>query len=359
MKRLRLLIPFVFTLVLALTTGASAHPPAFTVVASGLDNPRGLEFAPGGALFVAEAGRGGPGPPCITGPEGDQQCLGATGAVTRITRWGQERVVTGLPSLAGPEGAGATGPHDISFSGRRAYIVTGLGAPPSVRDTLGPGGTDLGRLLRIRRDGTWTSQADIAAYEAAADPDGQGPFTNPYAVLAKGGRQYVVDAGGNSLLRVARDGGISTFSVFPTREAGGHESVPDSIVAGPGGGLFVGEFTGGPFPVGGANVYRVEPGEPPEVYAGGFTNIIDIAFDHRTLYVLEFDHDGLLGPGMDGALIRVDRDGSRTVIETKRPLTAPGGLAIRHGFAYVSNCGACPAGLGEVVRVRLGHEEDD
>jgi hypothetical protein len=238
--------------------------------------------------------------------------------------------------------------------------VTGLAGPPSVRDTLGPGGTDLGKLLRIRRDGTWTSVADLAAYEASANPD-EGPLdTNPYAVLARGGRQFVVDAGGNSLLHVDRDGEISTVAVFPTRLAGGKESVPDSIVAGPGG-LFVGELTGFPYPAGTASVYRVVDGNP-EVYAGGFTMIIDIAFDRGRLYVLEFDSDGALGAGTTGALIRVGKDGSKTAIETERPLIAPTGLAIRHGFAYVSNCGACPAGLGEVVRIKLRdekHEEDN
>src|SRR6266540_1196878 len=44
--------------------------PEVTTVATGLDNPRGLGFAPNGALYVAEAGRGGDGP-CFPGPEGD------------------------------------------------------------------------------------------------------------------------------------------------------------------------------------------------------------------------------------------------------------------------------------------------
>ncbi len=37
-----------------------------TVVMSGLDNPRGLAFGPNGDLYVAEAGRGGPGPSFTT-----------------------------------------------------------------------------------------------------------------------------------------------------------------------------------------------------------------------------------------------------------------------------------------------------
>lgn len=45
-------------------------------------------------------------------------------------------------------------------------------------------------------------------------------------------------------------------------------------------------MTGFPFPIGGARVYRVEEGEDPEIYADGFTNIIDIAFGKDgSLYV--------------------------------------------------------------------------
>ena len=44
----------------ACLTGAGLAQP--TVVMQGLDNPRGLAFGPEGALYVAEAGRGGDGP---------------------------------------------------------------------------------------------------------------------------------------------------------------------------------------------------------------------------------------------------------------------------------------------------------
>ena len=76
-----------------------------TVVADGLDNPRGIGFGPDGALYVAESGSGGPGPCVAGGPEGGETCFGRTGAVTRITKHSQHRVLTGLPSLAEP-GAG-------------------------------------------------------------------------------------------------------------------------------------------------------------------------------------------------------------------------------------------------------------
>src|SRR4029453_8827905 len=62
-----------------------------TVVADGLDNPRGIGFGPGGALYVAESGSGGSGP-CIQSPEGGEACFGRAGAVTRITKRSQRRV---------------------------------------------------------------------------------------------------------------------------------------------------------------------------------------------------------------------------------------------------------------------------
>lgn len=84
----------------------------FEVIASGLFSPRGLAFGPEGALYVAEAGRGGPGA-CINGPEGPI-CYSPTGAIIRIDpleAGSQERFITGLPSLAGqPAGAAALGP---------------------------------------------------------------------------------------------------------------------------------------------------------------------------------------------------------------------------------------------------------
>ena len=89
----------------------------------------------------------------------------------------------------------------------------------------------------------------------------------------------------------------------------------------------------------------------PQVFASGFTNIIDIAFDERgKLYVLEIFQNGLLSGDPTGALVRVDRGGGQHVVSND--LVTPGGLALRGRAAYVSNCGTC-AGAGEVVRIPL------
>ena len=125
------------------------------------------------------------------------------------------------------------------------------------------------------------------------------------------------------------------------------DAVPTSVAQGPDGGFYVGQLTGFPFPVGGANVYRIVPGQAPQVFASGFTNIIDIAFDKQgTLYVLEIFQNGLLSGDPTGALIRVDQGGAQHVVMSTGLIT-PGGLALRDGAAYVSNCGTC-AGRGDV-----------
>ena len=83
-----------------------------TVVAIGLDNPRGLTFGADGTLYVAEAGRGGSGP-CFVSSEPNLVCLGATGAITQVREGTQTRIATGLPSLAG---AGGDTPPVPSFA---------------------------------------------------------------------------------------------------------------------------------------------------------------------------------------------------------------------------------------------------
>src|SRR4051812_35769628 len=92
------------TICLAVTTALAtvASGATVTLVASGLNNPRGIAFGPEGGLYVAEAGTGGA-TPCGVGPDGQAVLFGLTGSVTRIDlkSGAQERIVTGLPSKAG------------------------------------------------------------------------------------------------------------------------------------------------------------------------------------------------------------------------------------------------------------------
>lgn len=88
-------------------------------------------------------------------------------------------------------------------------------------------------------------------------------------------------------------------------------------------------MTGLPFPEGG-RIYRVVPGEAPEVYAEGFTNVIDITFvDDGSLLVLEFATKSLLSGNPAGALIRLNPDGSQdSLLDEDDGLISPSAVAI-------------------------------
>jgi hypothetical protein len=345
----------------AATPAAGAPVPGtrMQVLATGLDNPRGLIVADDGVVLVTEAGRGGSGP-CIIGPGDVQFCLGATGAVTAVKDGRQRRVVTGLPSLRAPSTGETEGPADIALTRSGALVSVGFGTDPARRRQLGAGGRLLGQIVRLDAHGP-RGFADLAAFEAANNPDqpATGPDSDPYGITPAGGGVLATDAGGNDLLRVDPDGRISTVVVFPVRPTPGPggavvpmQSVPTTVVRGPDGAYYVGELTGFPFPVGGARVWRVVPGHQPTVFATGFTNIIDIAFDrHGRLLVLEIFKNGLLSGDPTGALVRVAQDGSRTEIASTG-LVTPTSVAVGEDNAlYVSNKGTL-AGVGEVLRIR-------
>src|SRR5919112_2589852 len=125
-------------LALALATPAVAANDV-KVIASGLDNPRGIDTGPGGYLYVAESGRGGTAA-CATSPQsGEEICFGTSGAVTRVTPDGdkQKRITTGLPSLAGADGSFASGPAGVSWPRRGirslGFLTIGLEANPARR----------------------------------------------------------------------------------------------------------------------------------------------------------------------------------------------------------------------------------
>ncbi len=329
-----------------------------TVVTSGLNNPRQLSLTAGdGALLVAEAGRGGPA--CTSGgPEGET-CIGATGSVTAVVapQFARARtplrVVQGLLSGASPDGSGAVGPDGVSARTLAAISIAETYAPLDVLPQGLPG-EQAGHLLRARAFGSAVPVADLAAYEAAHDPDGQGFDSNPYAALVLPHRVLVTDAAANDVLAVDDAGRISTLAVLPQITDGacagqpndgtavGCDPVPTSLAVGPDGSVYVGGL-GGEAP-GAGRVWRLDPrtGAIEQTWTG-LTTVTGVAVGRDgSLYVSELF--GGSGPGVPGDLLRISTSGDRTAI----PVPFPAGAAVdRFDNVYVSAFSIAPAtGLG-------------
>ena len=194
--------PLRIVLAAALSTlaiiGPAAHAATSEVLATGLDNPRGIAIGPAGRILIAEAGAGG------TGAGGATPAM--TGHLTEFFK-GKVRRLLALPSVKTVMGE-VSGPTSVA-------VPTGLG---EMFVTMGGGPTPpFGYLLRANPARTFFV-ADIEEHELVNNPDGvTPPDSNPYGVaVAGGGSLLVADAAANTLLQVDRNGMVQTVAVFPT-----------------------------------------------------------------------------------------------------------------------------------------------
>lgn len=341
--------------------------PELTVVASDLVQPRGLLTTEHG-LYIAEAGAGGEGP-CIILGSGAEGCVGESSALTLLDSEGQQRVVEGISSLVEETGEGI-GIHDITMDDEgNIYVVVGLGADPTLLDDLGVAGGDLGTVLMITTEGDIEFIADIALYEELENPDGSDPpDSNPYGIAWDGEDLIVVDAGANAVLRVSLDGDIEVVAVIPQRMVPSPpfipgdempmDAVPTNIAVGSDGNYYVSELTGFPFPVGEANIYQITPAGDVSVFADGFTNLGDLAFDaHGNLWALEIIAGGLLNADPEdpssvaSRLIKIAPDGSQTDYMFPGMAFATNLAVGAEGEIYVSNLAVTPG--AHVLRIDL------
>ena len=359
--------------------GSAALPASPQVVATGLNQPRKVTIGPNGDLFVTEAGLTLPHPVGCT--DGTQAvCANPSGAIAEVTPTGTvTTVVSNLPSVnqgsAPPHGPGVSGPSGITIERNHIqYLIQNQNIDPTTgNETYGPAGTLLGDLLQspVVAGGAPPApqvEAQFGPYEAKNNPDkgagatgGEPPIdSDPYGVVAYQGGLAIADAAGNDVL-FFKNGTISTLAVLPlVAENGGQaQAVPTSLAVGPDGHLYIGELGGveSGNDVGVANIYKLVNGKLVTV-ASGLTTVVDIAFDQAgRLLALEYDQNGLFDmTHAPGALIRINRDGTRTTLASNG-LAAPGGLAVaKDGSVYVTDFSISdgtnvPGTGGELVRV--------
>jgi sugar lactone lactonase YvrE len=355
------------------TAGAQArgHDDTVMVVADHLNNPRGLSPAPGGGLYLAEAGRGGK--TCISGgPEGET-CPGLTGSFDLVTKGHVKRIVTGLISASGAGGVSAEGP--VSVSGGPYGTFYGLfglnthGVPPkgAIPDNVrNKALAQLGRLWLVKpggqvknvsnvgdQDWAWSKRhIDLAPHDF--------PDANPNAVLFSHGSRYVADAGANTLVRVKQDGKAKVAAFLPVPKNFQSDAVATCVAHGPDGALYVGELLGGFYSPGHARIWRVTP-HHATVWARGLTTVQGCGFgSDGAFYATEFQTDGLGAQNPAGDVVRISQNGQRTHLGVGKLFFPSGFAAGAHGAIYVSNCSIapatgmgpqlCPAG-GQVVRL--------
>jgi hypothetical protein len=322
---------------------ATAASPPFTVIASGLHNPRGMTFGPDGRLYVAEAGTGG------------AAGFGFNGAIHLIRHPGSATptmttVVSGLLSL-GPDARGeVVGVDGISArrteeGGGGIFAIMGLSTDAT---TL----SGAGRLLKVTPSGHVKTVANVGSVDyawtsshPALDPGGQFPDANPYGILAVGRRVYIADAGSNTLDEVLANGTVRVLAYLPNGDIAS-DAAPTCVAQGPDDALYVGTLYFGDLFASGkpsAEIYRIDPETlssgkvkmlgPADVWASGLWPINGCAFGpNGALYVSQlFSGLGSSGP-TGGDVIKIPFAHPATHISlTGGTLPLAGGVAVAAG----------------------------
>ncbi len=370
--RSRLIVAFATLLVLGLMAPVqgAGHWEA-NVIATGLDNPRGIDVGSNGTVYVALSGRGGS--EQATGPvQGALAavCLGDTGAVIALDGDGGYETIARLPSLAGanPDGScggtgfAATGPSNISAIGKGTLqLAMGLGG-----GARGDASGAFGATHSVLPNGKVKPLADILGHETANDSDGA-IDSNPYGIDHVPGGTLVADAGANALFLTRPNGSIETVAVFPpifglewpavscplpfpTGEPVPFpvQPVPTSVAVGPDGAYYVGTLTGFPFPTGASAVYRVDQHTGVVTpYVTGLTHVTGLEWGpDGALYIAQMTNGSLLdleacGGDTPGSVLRVTAAGTETIAT----LPIVGDVAVdRDGVVYATALSILPGG---------------
>lgn len=250
----------------------------FTPVAGGLLKPIGVQIDDTGNAWVAESGTGN------------------NDARITIVKPGGDKipVITGLPSFTDAAVGETSGAYRSVFLPNNQVAVIVGGGPTAL----------FGRIMYFNFTGfvpgtsaaktikDTTKTVDISGYVFPLFMD-----SDPFSFVSDAaGNLFVVDAGGNCIVKITPDGKKSIFITFPDYAnptpigAPTVQFVPTKILNKPGGGFYVSNLTGFPFLNGKAAVYIVDTAGKYTPYATGLSLITDLALDEKTgdLYAMQF-----------------------------------------------------------------------
>jgi plastocyanin len=312
----------------ALTRQATpvASTEGLSLAASGLENPRGFDWGPDGALYVAEASitpAGGTGatpasaPPATAGLDGD---------IVKIVAGACPTVFQGNLPSSGGEGGPDLGPAAIEILNGQVYLLD-EGGGAAHGNPLTPDG-----IYLIPGDGSAKVVADLGTWVAAnpvSNPPNDGDAGGDLTDMVSAGNGFLVlesDAG--QVIQVDGDGSITRLvdlSIFETRPAGLLMTSDGRVLVG----------------LGDRVVLIGAEGVVSDTWTG-LTDIVDIAAGpNDTLYALQ----------ADGTVVRqVAPDASKTVATG---FHNPAAIAFGPDAGlYVSSpaSGGVP-GIGSVVRI--------
>jgi hypothetical protein len=324
------------------------------VYGSGLDNPRGLAFAPDGTLYVAEGGTAvgdlSTVGLCKQVPEVGPYTGGHTSSIAAISpNHSVTRVVTGLPSSrTTPEsGSFVSGVADVAFIGNALYgVMAGAGCSHGLAGTANT-------LFRVNGSSVQPI-ADLSAFVMAnptvnENPGDFEPDGTWYGMVAVRGDLYAVEPNHGEIDRISPNGAITR--VVDLSAEFGH-LVPTAIAYD--GNFYVGTL--GTFENGFRGmVIKVTPSGQTSVVLDGLTSITGLAVDGGSIYVLE-NEGGFVAAPCAGRVLRVPRSGNLAKADVVATgFFFPTAMTLGpDGNLYVSNFGyGFPAGAGEVDRVEL------
>lgn len=337
-------------------TGVNAQelppPSAGTVLVSGLLAPRGMAMGPDGMIYVAESGTGGD-TEFVVG-EGDSSFVVMNGFTGRISMvdpdtGARETVADGIPSGFNPELGDQVGAADVAFLGGDLYLLLTHGG-----EEWGFPDTPTGIYL-VEDDGDLDLVADIGEFNAdnpvEAITDGTQvdiePGGNPYAMIVRGDRFYIVDGNHNRLMEATTSGQVTEITEFPDHP------VSTGIASTDTGPFYVGYLGPGPFLPDAGKVVSVDAasGAITEI-ASGEPMITDVQVGpDGELYALQFNDpedagEAFFAPGT-GKVLTVNDDGTMSPLITG--LSFATFMEFDGDTLYIANGGITPA--GSIIKV--------